>query len=872
MEKITRNIIIKFSVAILITIILLVALSIPFGMIPPLGKFLFPGGGVWKIDDDVKNKEILKATELEEDVTIFRDKWGIPHIYGYSEKDIAFALGYVQAQDRLFQMDMARRVTRGKLSEVIGSDALDADKFSLSKLKEYWALESLNELKESTDPIDQIIYNELLSYSAGINYYIKNMKSLPLEYLFLNFKPDLWSPVDTLCFIKYMSEMLSWGYSDFTNLWLFDSLGIDNYRELFSLPYQIPITTEYGDYNSSELLLSRNINQKDISEAQEKTISELSNLFSRFIKDVEKIPLEKELMDGQKFYGSNNWVIGGNKTVSTKPILCNDMHLGHDLPGIWYEAHLINIDPLSDFNVYGFFLAGVPFPIVGHNAYVGWGMTNTGFDVLDWYYYKGINETHYWYKGEPKEYTLLEFEIPIKNKEAEIFTVKNTVHGPVLTEYVVDRVNTGVAADYLNDVIACKWISHNVTYETRAIYGWSHSKNRDDFNEASNYFGTPAQNIVYADIHGEIGIRPTGKVPIRDDSNIPSWHFGNGSLPYNGSEGNGEWIGYVPFDFLPVSENPNQDYLVSANQVSAGSDYQYHLQHPLAIDNGYRSRRLNDIISAKDDFTVEDMKNVQLDVYSIKAGNLTQYLIDAILTISFRTDLMQDVIDVLNDWDYQMDKEEAAPTIFYVWIEIFQEDTFTDEMHNMGSPRIPDHAILEYLTRTNASSTWFDDINTPEIETRDDIIKSSFMKALVGLEDFFGTEDITQWKWGIINTKYIPHITDLEPLAYGPVGVNGTEDTVNPVYRKSIWKNNNVTVSLGSGGASERMIIDFNNLNNSVSIIPSGQRNVSTSKHYVDQLEMYLRGEYHTQYFAADSIEKFQDEWIESTILFKAGD
>ncbi|MHA1954152.1 MAG: penicillin acylase family protein, partial [Candidatus Heimdallarchaeaceae archaeon] len=358
---------------------------------------------------------------------------------------------------------------------------------------------------------------------------------------------------------------------------------------------------------------------------------------------------------------------------------------------------------------------------------------------------------------------------------------------------------------------------------------------------------------------------------IRDDSNIPSWHFGNGTLPYNGSAGNGEWIDYVPFDFLPNSENPDQNFLVSANQISAGPDYPYHLQHPLDINIGYRARRITNLVALGDDFTVEDMKSIQLDVYSLKAGNFTPYLIDVVSSISSRNTLQQSVLDLLLDWDYIMDKEEATPAIFYLWIEIFQEETFKDDMEEKDCPRMPSHTILEVLTKTNETSIWFDDVNTPSIEQRDDIILRSFNKAVSGLEAYFETDDVSQWKWGEINTKYIPHLTGLSALAYGPVGVDGTEDTVNPVYRKNIWRDGEVLLSRGSGGASERMIIDFNNLNNSLSIIPSGERGITISSHYIDQLEMYLRGEYHVQYFSSDTVEKFQEKWIESRIYFKSG-
>ena len=866
LKKLSKTLI-QMGVVLVFIIILLIAFSIPFGIIPPLGKFLFPGGGLWDIPEDVVSEDTLTANYLSADVTVFRDEWGVPHIYGETESDLTFALGYVQAQDRLFQMDMARRVTRGLLSEVIGEDALEVDKFNLVRLQEYWAQKTLDELESSLDPVDQELYKELVAYSEGINYYIGKMKFLPLEYLFLNFAPKIWEPIDTICFIKYMSEKLTWSYEDFTLLKMYDSLGLESYLELFGYPYQIPITIDYGEYNESSSPLFNLQGIKQPEETEKKTISELTNLASLFMREIEKIPGEKESIEERELVGSNNWVIGGDKSESSKPILCNDMHLAHDLPGIWYEAHLVNTDPSSDFNVYGFFLAGVPFPIVGHNAYVAWGMTNTGFDVIDWYYYKGINETHYWYKEKETAYEIIDFNIQIKNKDSAKFEIKNTVHGPVMTEFV-DAENL---SGHIYDVIACKWIAHNISYESRAIYGWAHSRNIDDFNEASKYFYTPAQNIVYADIYGNIGIRPTGKVPIRDDTNIPSWHFGNGSLPYNGSAGNGEWSGYVPFEFLPNSENPYQDFLVSANQISAGNDYPYHLQHPLDIDNGYRARRINELIASGNDLSIEDMKSIQLDVFSVKAANFTPYLIDVIDSISGKTDLQQSVLEILNEWNFNMYKEESAPAIFNVWLEIFREETFGDEMENLGCPRTPYHDVLEFLTKTNESSIWFDKIETPHVELRDEIILRSLNMALNGLEEYFDSDDPSQWKWGEINTIYIDHLTGLAALSYGPVSVDGTEDTVNVIWSRSIWTAEKVTKSLGTGSASERMIVDFNNLDNSLSIIPSGQRAVSNSIHYIDQLEIYLRGEYHVQYFSADTVEKFQEKWIESRIYFKVG-
>ena len=866
-----RKTIIKLSIFVLITTGLVIALSIPFGLFPPLGKFLFPGSGsVWTIPDDLVKQETLEIDQLENDVTIYRDQWGVPHIYGFSEFDLSFALGYVQAQDRLVQMDLARRATRGKLAEILGEESLESDKFSLNKLKDYWATENAKLIKNSEDPIDQIIYQTLISFSSGINYFIENTKQLPLEFLFLGYEPDLWSIEDTLSFVTYMSEMLTWDYDDFTTLHLYDSVGPDIYKDLFDfpMPYQIPVTVDYGEYQSQAIPMNVENIEEAINKASDQGTEEITAIFNDLLEEITEIPGEKEFIEKSQLVGSNNWVANGSKTNTGKPILSNDMHLSFNLPGIWYEAHLI--DQSSDFNVYGFFIAGVPYQIVGHNAYVAWGMTNTGIDVLDWYYYKGINDTHYWYKDSPTAYEYIEYDIEVKGQETEHFVIKNTVHGPVF-DYLLD------AQGYVNamyDVIACKWITHNITQESRAIYGWSHAKNRADFDEASTYFSTPAQNIIYADIHGHIGIRPTGVIPIRDDSSIPIWNLGNGTMPYNGTAGEGEWIGYIPFDELPHSENPNQGYLASANQISAGPEFltNYSLQNPLSVDEGYRARRINDLLNQDNQITIEDMKSFQLDVYSVRAGNFTPYILTAVNTLSSLTNLQSEAIDKLTEWDFLMDKNEVAPTIFVIFMEKFKSETFNDELDQLFSPRKPSDAVFEYITKTNASSVWFDNINTPTLEDRDNIIQISFIKTIEALELFFGTDDIEQWTFGKINQIYFPHLTGFESLSAGPYETSGCDDTVSVIWNKAYWNGDQLRTSKATGGASERLIVDLGNLNNTLSIIPSGERGVSTSVHFTDQLEMYLRGEYHPQYFLVDDADDFKESWIETVIYMKSGE
>jgi penicillin amidase len=349
-------------------------------------------------------------------------------------------------------MDLARRLTQGKLSEVLGPEMVEFDKFNLRMLKDYWTKQTVQFLLESNDPVDQEIMQKLLAYVRGINFYITHCPALPLEFQFLAYEPTLWTIEDSLGFIKYMAEMLTWSYSDFTIFSISDAIGEEGCLNLYSrLPYQIPICPNYGEFQDIHTNASIKTSNS-FSFMASATKTSLKNFFSHFMTFIQSLPGESHRIQNQFLVGSNNWVIDGSKSETGFPILCNDMHLAHSLPGIWYEAHLVNTQLAADFNVYGFFLAGVPYPIVGHNSYVGWGMTNTGFDVIDWYYYNGINETHYWYNNEALAYELINYSLTVKNAPAHTFSIKNTVHGPVFDSTDI----TNLPANYSNLVLACK--------------------------------------------------------------------------------------------------------------------------------------------------------------------------------------------------------------------------------------------------------------------------------------------------------------------------------------------------------------------------------------------------------------------------------
>ena len=853
--------VVKLVTVIVITVIVLTIFSIPLiSIIAPLGNILFPGSGLWSVPGEVPQQEVVYFPGLDSSVTIYRDEWGVPHIYASTEQDMSFALGYVHAQDRLFQMDLARRNVRGKLSEIVGDLALEQDKYNLAMGMEYWANQSLQEMIRMRDEGVSDLYDSVISYAGGVNYFINtHQDEFPIEYAILGFKPTKWTPLDTMCFLKYMAKMLTWGYDDLYRLQTLETLGGNNYTELFTeTTYgQVPICPNYGNYDDSSEL-SYNGGPLKIS-------SSVMHTISKFLSDIEEIPSEKTLMDLQEenMLGSNNWVVDGVKSSTGKPILCNDMHLAWNMPGIWYEAHLVAEN--TGLNVYGFTLAGANVVVVGHNEYVAWGYTNVGYDVMDWYYYKETDSNHYLYNGVETEYTTRTYTINVKNQGSQTFTVKDTVHGPVLSDFLGSAIPDSL--DTTNIVLAPKWTGNNISYLHSALYGYNNAKNRAEFNQSSRYFDCPAQNHVYADVHGTIAMRPTGLVPIRDDSLIPPGHLGNGTLPYNGSKGEGEWIGYIPFDDLPHTENSSQHYLASANQIVVGPDYkEYSLQNSYAC--GYRARRINELLNNSADGTVgiERMKEIQLDTKSTPARAFIPYLIDAIeaLPSSQKTSIIKDTLTQLKNWDYDMDKDLAAPTIYRKWRDYFEDYTFDDEFEAAGAPLNPQLNVLERLTRDEPNSKWFDDISTNAIvENRTHIIIKALDSTIESLLEFYGTDDVVTWRWGKMHKLLFAHLLPgFDSFTRGPYEGDGEGYTVSP---------SGASLSSGVGyarwGASERFIVDFSDLQNSWSAIPSGQRAISNSKHYSDQLEeLFLQGKYHRNYFYDK--EDFPESHIESQISF----
>jgi penicillin amidase len=839
---------IELSIFAAIAILILTIFSVPFLSLPSLGNLLMPGNGVWNVPGEVPAAERLNIEGLRDEVRVIRDEWGVPHIYANYEEDMFFAQGYCQAEDRLFQMDMLRREVRGKLSEILGKDFLSTDKFMLATGMETWAINTVNKLQEMQSNGSINLIPKIERYVDGINYFINtHQNQLPLEYYLIGFRPTEWTTVDSMCIVQLMAMDLTWNYNDLYRYINLEALGLTNYTELFGLPlpYQIPICPNYGSYGEIPM----------DSELQVSSNSEITTAISSFINAMEKIDYQRQFTEERQSQGSNNWVIDGVKSSTGYPILCNDMHLSWTMPGIWYEQQLVAED--TGFNVYGFQIPGLPLIAVGHNQFVGWGFTNTGYDVLDWYYFNTIGDNKYIYNNTPTDFTYKTFKINVKDQGTLDFTVRQTVQGPVMSDVIGDF---GLS-DTLGDIIiSSKWTANNYFYTLLAANGFCRAENRADFNNASQYWTTLAQNIVYGDIYGNIAIRPTGKVPIRA-LNSP----GNGTIPFNGSNGEGNWIGYIDIlTGLPSTINPSQHYLASANQIVAGPDYtQYHLQSEYA--DGYRARRINELLNESTNISVEDMKLIQTDINSTAARAFIPTLIN-VIKYEYGTSpppKIGDALTELENWGYIMSKDLAAPTIYRKWRDYFMEFTFNDEFMKYNATGAPQIVVLEKLMKEDEGSHWFDNVSTSKIETRNETMLFALNATINWLTAFYHSSEPSSWKWGVIHKIYFPHLTGLAPLSKGPYSGNGEGFTINPA-----GANIRNGVGYAQHGASERMILDFSNLNRSLSVIPSGERGLSNSKHYSDQLEqLFLQGKYHFQYYT-NTPTNFPLNSLESTIYF----
>lgn len=741
----------------------------------------------------------LQINGLHYPVTIYRDEFGVPHIFAADEHDALFAQGYVHAQDRLWQMDLARRAGEGRLSEILGTRTIKFDKM----LKTIGFKKIAEQLELTISPKSREI---LQAYADGVNELIRTQKGkYPIEFDMLNYEPEEWKPVHSLMIARLMAWELniSW-HVDVVLGELAARLGQEKAKEVF------PTYPENGP-----VIVSHSLNGTDI-EPLERLVA-LHKDFKQFFGTT------------GTHIGSNAWAVAPGKSANGYAMLANDPHLGLGLPAKWYEIHLRG----GALNVAGVSLPGAPLVIIGHNSDVAWGLTNVMADDADFYLEKAdsLGADQYLYKGKWNEIEIVHDTIFVKDSSSVPLTIKKTIHGPAINEiYPLDEFAS-------SNLITMKWTGFEMSDELLGIYFVNTARDWQSFLKGVKEFSVPGQNFVYADAKGNIGYKPGVRLPKRN--------FNNPTLPVPGWTGENEWQGFIPFDDLPVLYNPPQGFVATANNKTTNA-VSYHISN--LWEPPSRIERIREFLQSKNNLDASDFKRLQNDYYSHFAKEMMPFILNAYKGLRIQDRRLETALNYFRNWNFVYSKDDVPTTIFEVFFNHLIKNIYLDEMgENLFQQyiflaNIPYRVTMKLLS--DSTSVWFDNVATESVETRNDIIRQSLTDALKDLSQRLG-EDIREWRWGRLHTLTLRHpfggIKVLEPIFnIGPMEVGGSGTTVNngEYHLTSPYE---MTL-----GPSMRKIVDFGNVNSALSVIPSGQSGQPMHDHYSDQAPLWKNGEYHT--------------------------
>ncbi len=743
------------------------------------------------------NKDV-RLKKLNSKVEVYRDKNAVPHIIAKNEEDLFRVAGYIEASDRFWQMDLIRRATQGRLSEIFGKDFFKTD-LMLRCLK----------IDQKSEEIYKNLSNKqkniLNAYADGVNQYIEqNHKKLPFEFKVLGYQPEKWKPQHSLNIVGY----IAW---DLVMAWSNEIALFKIYNKLDSAVFAQFVP----DYSNDQIIYSQ------INDSLE---------FNSSIKTMGQNILNLGIVP---FMASNNWAINSDKSKSGKPILCNDMHLGYGIPGIWYQMHLIVEDEL---NLTGVTIPGAPGIIVGHNDSIAWGMTNVMLDGTD-FYLETLNEdsTKYLLNGEWKDLIIEKEKIITKKGDTLIGQIKYTHRGPIISKF-----------KDLNKALSMHWIGYEPSNEFAGIYLINRATNWPEFRKGASNFGSISQNMIYADINGNIGLQLTGTIPVRKAS---------GYFVFPGDTTKYDWNDYIDFDSLPYEYNPKRGYIVSANNKSSKNVDYYITQY---FFQDFRYRRISQLLEAKDKLTVEDMKVIQNDQYSVMVKDILPEFIFEVSKLNLDNPNYKKSLKILTNWDGNMKAKSIAPLIFeqfnFFFVQKTIEDNITKKVYQdfNNCKILMNNMILNLFN--NKESVLFDDINTDKNEKITDIIKIAYQMTLDTLEAQLGS-NIENWQYQKMHNLTLKHpLSKVKILNFffnlnrGPYGVGGSNHTVAPY--NFVQDDNFKVVS----GASQRHIYSLFDWDKSFSIIPTGQSGVPSSKYYCNQTEKFISGKYYKDYFDKQTV------------------
>ena len=752
----------------------------------------------------------LQLPGLKDEVDVWFDPYGIPHIYAQHEEDAYYALGYVHAQDRLFQMEMLRRAAGGRLSEVLGPDLLPVDKlFRTLGLNQF-----AKEHAEKYLLADSIGFQKAaLAYLKGVNQYVKDGKT-PIEFTIIGIPKEEFTPKDIYLTVGFMAFGFAEGFNaDPVLEKIRTELGDDYLR---ALAVQTPPDAE----------LIKNYKGNARKQGTDKLVASIQDA-------LERLPIPQ-------WQGSNGWVVSSEKSATGHPILSNDTHIGFSQPAVWYEAHL----EYPGFSFYGHHLAGFPLGLLGNNRFCSFGLTMFENDDVDFFVenVKPDNPDKVQF-GDTWEHLYSRNEIiRVKGEEDVVFEIRSSRHGPIINGIIENT-------DSIENPVAVSW--QLLTLENHALeaaYQMNRAASLEDMQRAVSMFTAPGLNVMYGDTDGNIAWWAAARLPVRPEHT-------QSKLFLDGASGEDEYLGYYDFSKNPQAINPPWGYVYSANNQPDSVDG---VLYPGYYYPKSRSGRIVELLSEKEKYSVDDLSMMALDMTSRMNAEIAKK-IAAILEASSSRDQFSAIANQLLNWSGEDNVNSTAPSVYYnilsqIMFHAMEDEIGSTALRSLLKTSVPKNSYLMFINA--ADSPWWDDVNTPEKETREEIVLHSAEHTVELLTRICG-HNAEDWTWGKIHTLTHAHaLGAVKPLDrffnVGPFAVHGGSEVLNNLH----FKLDNTGYFHVDGGPALRKTTDLGDIENGVTVSPTGQSGNVMSPHYSDQARMFADGKFRKMLMNRQEIER----------------
>ncbi len=794
--------ILPFLISGLVTTGLVVVLNtqLPVGAskTPRLGYFLSPQLGFWQ-NAESSNASFdgdLKFAALRGKVDVYVDDRLVPHIYAENDLDAYYVQGYLHAKFRLWQMEFQTHVAAGRLSEILGDERLPIDRMFRRLGMVYGAEQTMANMDKNPE-----MKATVDAYAEGVNAYINALKpeQIPFEYKLLDYKPEAWTPMKTYLFLMFMSYDLT-ARGSVTDLQMTNAknyFGYDDFDKLYPNVQDSldPIIPKGTDYERPSILP---VKPKNADSAYFSNTANSSTAMLPMVPDVDN--------------GSNNWAVSGTKTKSGRPILCNDPHLGLNLPSLWYEMQIHT----PTHNTYGASFPGSPAVIIGFNDSIAWGVTNAGRDVIDYYdiRFKDSTMEEYKFNGVWTKADHRKEVIKIKNKPDLVENIAMTVFGPVMYDKAYSNIST--EGKYL----AIHWTAHKAGTGLQTFYKLDRAKNYDDYLSAIAKWQCPGQNFAFASKTGEIAIKQQGEF-------IPRWKR-QGDFIMPGTDSSYMWQGIIPVDENPMIKNPIRGFVSSANQMSTDSTYPYYLgaanSFPL-----YRGIIINRKLSEMNNITPEDMQHLQMENYNVFAEMARPVLLKNIDEAGLNADEKK-YLDILKSWNLKGDVNEKGATVFKCVWDSLENEVWGDEIKKskLPFPKPDASTLLESLLR-DGNFRFADNVNTADkTETIKDDLMTACKKAFANLKTLESKGSI---EWAKVKDTKVSHLLKIPALSRLHLPIGGGEHMINATKEMH--------------GPSWRIIVHLTDEIEAYCVYPGGQNGNPGSKYYDTFIDSWATGKYY---------------------------